>query len=210
MNMHTGTNQRALLMSALMNVPPAWWPFKNHCRWHANLCNWVTRERGRGERERRELRRAVIVFIFIFLVFVVVVVIYVFISYFFLCLLSLFSFFPLLFYFEWALRKLHQGELFTFPLCPLPFSFFTLPSSAFAVAPNLRIPSTFELRSDCAAAAPRYNLSARLAGLALPTDIAQLKGIGKQKVRQQRCVAKASKKGSHSGCKYFSGSIETL
>lgn len=133
----------------------------------------------KGERERKELRRAVIVFIFIFLVFVVVVVIYVFISYFFLCLLSLFSFFPLLFYFEWVLRKLHQGELFTFPLCPLPFSFFTLPSSAFAVAPNLRIPSTFELRSDCAAAAPRYNLSARLAGLALPTHIAQLKGIGK-------------------------------
>lgn len=100
----------------------------------------------------------------------------------------------------------------TFHVSPLPFALllFTFPSSAFAVAPNLRIPSTFELRSDCAAAAPRYNLSARLAGLALPTDIAQLKGIGKQKVRQQRCVAKASKKGSHSGCKYFSGSIETL
>lgn len=164
---------------------------------------------GEWERERKELRRAVIVFIFIFLVFVLVVI-YVFISYFFLCLLSLFSFFPLLFYFEWVLRKLHQGELFTFPLCPLPFSFFTLPSSAFAVAPNLRIPSTFELRSDCDAAAPRYNLSARLAGLALPTDIAQLKGIGKQEVRQQRCVAKASKKGSHSGCKNFIARITTL
>lgn len=98
----------------------------------------------------------------------------------------------------------------TFHVSPLPFSFFTLPSSAFAVAPNLRIPSTFELRSDCAAAAPRYNLSARLAGLALPTDIAQLKGIGKQKVRQQRCVAKASKKGSHSGCKNFITRITTL
>lgn len=168
------------------------------------------RERGRGDRERRELRRAVIVFIFIFLVFVVVVVIYVFISYFFLCLLSLFSFFPLLFYFEWALRKLHQGELFTFPLCPLPFSF--LPFHLWHLRSLLIC--EFHLHSNCAATAPqlrqRYNLSARLAGLALPTDIAQLKGIGKQKVRQQRCVAKASKKGSHSGCKYFSVSIETL
>lgn len=151
MNMHTGTNQRALLMSALMNVPPAWWPFKNHCRWHAIFCNWVTRERGRAERERKELRRAVIVFIFIFLVFVLVIVIYVFISYFFLRLLSLFSFFPLLFYFEWALRKLHQGELFTFPLCPLPFSF--LPFHLWHLRSLLIC--EFHLHSNCAATAPQ-------------------------------------------------------
>lgn len=44
----------------------------------------------------------------------------------------------------------------TFHVSPLPFALllFTLPSLAFAVAPNLRIPPTFELRSDCAAAAP--------------------------------------------------------
>lgn len=147
-------------MSVLMNgacnkdVAPAWWPFKTHCHWHANLCNWVTRQQER-EREKRTSSSCYCFHFHISCFFIFVfVVIYVFISFFFLCLLLLFScLFPLLslssLYFEWAIRKLHQGELFTFPLRPLKLP----PSLAFAVAPNLRIPFTFELSSDCAAAA---------------------------------------------------------